>query len=430
MNYSLVGTINESWYSISCHATDGMFTLSPVADVTMPVWNMSLLNKKTIWKDEARFWRNTASVWQVVAKILDDQRPQAPTVNSFYGPGSWAAWCIVLITSWLPIIQDDHSHNLHFISCALYTNWAAVDAFRQLSLNRRVSIELTRMNAVYDTLSSTTFFKETEVAIGSMTVGQKKYGVLDAPEAMLPQELRGAGPVTSWRSKLEKVKLVQSALMQIRDASQAMLLISTATRAVISIGAINALLQLLVCWWKTMVYNEREGLNRRRSLIILLGLLLPSVAYTSEIIVDAFCMNELRLRSVAEICVFILTSVIVAIFWHCSSMRLLPWQSTQSSLAFALARAFMFYSVVGYAGGTVGRMGLKALPIKCYLIPCTPVQIGDMDQAFALFVALCFLVYEYGARLWKYAASISSRNTTSPATTRMWYGARRTSAIA
>jgi hypothetical protein len=61
-----------------------------------------------------------------------DQRPQAVTVSSFYGPGSWAAWCIIRITSWIPIIQNDYSHNFHFISYALYTNWAAVDALRQL----------------------------------------------------------------------------------------------------------------------------------------------------------------------------------------------------------------------------------------------------------------------------------------------------------
>lgn len=57
-----------------------------------------------------------------------------PVISSFYGPGSWAAWVIVMVTSWIPLLQDDHSHNMHFISYALYTNWAAIDALRQQRL--------------------------------------------------------------------------------------------------------------------------------------------------------------------------------------------------------------------------------------------------------------------------------------------------------
>jgi hypothetical protein len=55
----------------------------------------------------------------------------ANEVNGFYGPGTWAAWVITLMASWIPILRKDYKSNIHYISYALYTNWAAIDLFRQ-----------------------------------------------------------------------------------------------------------------------------------------------------------------------------------------------------------------------------------------------------------------------------------------------------------
>jgi hypothetical protein len=55
----------------------------------------------------------------------------ANEVNGFYGPGTWAAWVITLMASWIPILRKDYESNIHYISYALYTNWAAIDIFRQ-----------------------------------------------------------------------------------------------------------------------------------------------------------------------------------------------------------------------------------------------------------------------------------------------------------
>lgn len=52
-------------------------------------------------------------------------------VSSFYGPGTLAAWCIILISSWIPLLRDDYKNNYHFVGAALYTNWAAIDIFRE-----------------------------------------------------------------------------------------------------------------------------------------------------------------------------------------------------------------------------------------------------------------------------------------------------------
>ena len=60
--------------------------------------------------------------------------PDYTQISGFYGPGTWAAWVITLITSWIPILQNDHKHNLHYISYLLYTNWATIDLIRQVAL--------------------------------------------------------------------------------------------------------------------------------------------------------------------------------------------------------------------------------------------------------------------------------------------------------
>jgi hypothetical protein len=54
-------------------------------------------------------------------------------ISGFYGPGAWAAWVITLIASWIPLLQGDYTHNLHFIGYAIYTNWAAIDLIHHVS---------------------------------------------------------------------------------------------------------------------------------------------------------------------------------------------------------------------------------------------------------------------------------------------------------
>jgi hypothetical protein len=51
-------------------------------------------------------------------------------VSGFYGPGSCIAWYLTLATSWVAVIKDDHSTNLHHIGYLLYANWAAIDVIR------------------------------------------------------------------------------------------------------------------------------------------------------------------------------------------------------------------------------------------------------------------------------------------------------------
>jgi hypothetical protein len=52
-------------------------------------------------------------------------------VSGFYCAGAWIAWVITLMASWIPILRKGYESNLHDIPHALYTNWAAIDMFRQ-----------------------------------------------------------------------------------------------------------------------------------------------------------------------------------------------------------------------------------------------------------------------------------------------------------
>ncbi|USP78059.1 hypothetical protein yc1106_05333 [Curvularia clavata] len=63
---------------------------------------------------------------------MDEPSPDNSEISGFYGPGAWAAWVILLVSSWIPIFLNDYESNTHFIASALYTNWAAIDLLRHL----------------------------------------------------------------------------------------------------------------------------------------------------------------------------------------------------------------------------------------------------------------------------------------------------------
>jgi hypothetical protein len=53
-------------------------------------------------------------------------------VNSFYGPGTSAAWLITIMASWMHMQDESNTHLVHPIAHMLYTNWAAIDLVYQL----------------------------------------------------------------------------------------------------------------------------------------------------------------------------------------------------------------------------------------------------------------------------------------------------------
>jgi hypothetical protein len=72
----------------------------------------------------------SAKMDSITNKTLPATTSSTVSINSFYGPGTWAAWCITLIASWILMLQGSYKHNLNHIGYTLYTNWAAIDMFR------------------------------------------------------------------------------------------------------------------------------------------------------------------------------------------------------------------------------------------------------------------------------------------------------------
>lgn len=57
-------------------------------------------------------------------------------ISGFYGNGTWASWFLTLASSWHGIVFEPASSSvrdvLDVLGHMLYTNWAAIDVFRQL----------------------------------------------------------------------------------------------------------------------------------------------------------------------------------------------------------------------------------------------------------------------------------------------------------
>lgn len=45
-------------------------------------------------------------------------------VSGFYGPGAWASWVIVILWSWLAIINGEMTLTYDAMAHLIYTSWA------------------------------------------------------------------------------------------------------------------------------------------------------------------------------------------------------------------------------------------------------------------------------------------------------------------
>ena len=233
------------------------------------------------------------------------------TVSGFYGPGAYAAWCMTLAVSWIPIIFDDYSHDLHFISYALYTNWAALDAVLRLFMEG------------YDA-------------------------------EHLAQE--------------------------------------AAARIVTMIGVSHALTQMAACQWKLRKRTRppTDARNQRRCRVILCGLYFPSVWMVARLVLEL--VLEPRERFGNAVGPF-WTVVWVLVIVFCNDCGFLtPNMSSAPIWLSVLAAA----ALCSYIHSTLLEFIEWEMGGKCYVMPCTTVKIAELDQAFALFVALFSVLYEYG----------------------------------
>jgi len=275
--------------------------------------------------------------------------PESMQVSGLYGPGNWAAWVITMFASWIPLLQGDYTHNLHFIGYAMYTNWAAIDLIRHGlrpgSPNQRDLSDL-------DWAWLGNFVASVAVIqIGVyQVVAQLLFGYL---------RLQFGGIAQANRSLEARRCLILStgAVLPLSMGSYAILLSSASDSSRI------ALLTCCVSGLWLVGYNACQVLKPRRF------------------------MWEFTLRELPLLYLYAATMLV------CSLSFLL-----MSSLSYFLSRKM-------YLSASVRQhrqiLYLASLPEQCYFIPCAPQGIGEWDQAFSLVVALCLFLYEFGYEIFR-----------------------------
>jgi hypothetical protein len=261
-------------------------------------------------------------------------------VSSFYGPGAWATWCITLFSSWIPIVRGDYTHNLHFFGYALYMNWAAIDIIREYH----------------------------------------------------------------WRAKIGGAQLYEQRLVGADVYATAV-----AARAVVGVGLFHSFLQYLACLSKLRKSEGTaiEELVRKRCLAISLGQFVPSIAvWLSPILLSIAEVGktQLALKWASLYFSFIVIGGLVGVLFHLThptdifpNIMVGPWRTSVRKTYFLWMFLVVSIQVVSYLGH--GLILDASFPMRCSIVPCTSVRIGEWDQAFALFGAGFLFLYEFGPEI-------------------------------
>lgn len=108
---------------------------------------------------------------------VDTDPGRIDQVSGFYGPGAWASWVVVIIWSWLAIMNGEMTLSHDSVAHLLYTNWAAVDLLRQLKG------DATSLNALTAALIATYWGLVNHLAQYAQIVG------------MVPKSVRKTSPI-------------------------------------------------------------------------------------------------------------------------------------------------------------------------------------------------------------------------------------------
>jgi hypothetical protein len=101
-----------------------------------------------------------------VAPDLVSANQSASQISGFYGPGTWAAWILSLVSSIIALRKHHDNHAaLNLIPPILYINWTAVDLLKQLNVED-ISHEL-RASAAGITLWGLWYFTLVQKILGA-----------------------------------------------------------------------------------------------------------------------------------------------------------------------------------------------------------------------------------------------------------------------
>jgi hypothetical protein len=169
------------------------------------------------------------------------------------------------------------------------------------------------------------------------------------------------------------------------------------TLAVLNLGIMHACAQLFVCMYKThgATSYEMVELLQRRSLIIFLGLVFPCIVPPTTLLSQGEFLPLDWTLFVLWTTVFLPTTTVI---FYLDGVLQLVQPIHKGPIAKFLEVFFAFILAASLMRCGLGLGYILAFQERvCLIVPCTPVKITEMDQAFALFVALLCFLYEFSA---------------------------------
>jgi len=355
---------------------------------------------------------------------------QTLSVNGFYGPGAWAAWCVTLIASWAPILRDEYTHNLQYITYAMYMNAAAIDVFRNVLMDRKfdklasgvkeslrqaaeAGIPLSRtLGEARDkeglcTVRTTGIGSEESITLATARFGPWQWDATEFEEQ--------ASPHTP-QEKSRSTKDFQTHLATHMKACRQLTSQWVQARAAISIlnlGSLNATAQLLFTIRKNLraIGSRKSSVDLaivRRNLIIFAGQIIPLIALHLHLLdhrhdVDPRWVGGVitHMGLLASTSVMTMLSMLVLSIYG-------NWPTEFGAIFGPLYDILIGASLIGRCvwAVLVGIFVDRGLRGRCLLVPCTPVKMSEFDQAFTLFAAIVYFLYEFGHFLYEIGMAI------------------------
>jgi hypothetical protein len=254
---------------------------------------------------------------------MSDPSADIVQISGFYGPGAWAAWFITLMASWLPIRRDDYSHNLHYISYALYMNWAAIDLLRQTKALRKI-----RSGAAEDSKDPVVIARDKAISASFAVLG---IGVFHAYLQCLVclRRYRKEGNVNSTDAKSGRRMFV-------------ILLFVTLPATV------------WICYSLTFVFASELALSMRFSMLLTLSVLVGVVIAPLALAIqtsDSLFFSSVSFGFLYILLFYTVASTAHVVSWGCYIIPCAPQSTSEWDQAFSLFFAlFIFVYELGPRG--------------------------------------------------------------------------------
>jgi len=268
-------------------------------------------------------------------------------ISGFYGPGTWAAWVITLITSWIPILLSDHKHNLHYLAYALYTNWATVD----------LKLQTTQASQ-----------------------HEKDFGEVDPAQLQNIIAARSVVDIGILHAMVQyAVCLVQLAILSPcpkSDDSES----------------------------PSSTDDESKRHIKRRLLCITAGLVYPiMINFDATLLFHHLSIDSYKSGYQS----FTRTSLLgIPVYFHGPGSLHRPFSFRRIDGSwnnpFFPTITLLTLSIIALFSAIIIKASTRSdatLKKRCSVVPCAPQEIGELDQSFSLTIALFAFFYEYSSEI-------------------------------